>query len=119
MSRLIPGKEHPDNTLRSTQQGKLIITSYRGHTLALLIRNNRLLHVAFMDEQTSKVGAIYLGKVKNIQKNIDACFVEIADKELIYLPLSKCKNPILTNRSFDGRILEGDEILVQITKGGN
>lgn len=116
MSRLIPGKEHPDNTLRSTQQGKLIITSYRGHTLALLIRNNRLLHVAFMDEQTSKVGAIYLGKVKNIQKNIDACFVEIADKELIYLPLSKCKNPILTNRNFDGRILEGDEILVQIER---
>ena len=102
--------------LRSTQQGKLLLTKWQEKPLALLIRENRLLQVAVPDEHASKVGAIYLGKVKKVQKNIDACFVEIADKELVYLPFSKCKHPFLTNRSFDGRILEGDELLVQIER---
>ena len=102
--------------LRSTQHGKLLLTKWQEKPLALLIRENRLLQVAVPDEHASKVGAIYLGKVKKVQKNIDACFVEIADKELVYLPFSKCKHPFLTNRSFDGRILEGDELLVQIER---
>ena len=105
-----------DVKLRSTQQGKLLLTKWQEKPLALLIRENRLLQVAVPDEHASKVGAIYLGKVKKVQKNIDACFVEIADKELVYLPFSKCKHPFLTNRSFDGRILEGDELLVQIER---
>ena len=105
-----------DVKLRSTQQGKLLLTKWREKNLAFLIRENRLLQVAVPDEYASKVGAIYLGKVKRVQKNIDACFVEIADKELVYLPFSKCKHPFLTNRSFDGRILEGDELLVQIER---
>ena len=94
----------------------IILTKWQEKPLALLIRENRLLQVAVPDEHASKVGAIYLGKVKKVQKNIDACFVEIADKELVYLPFSKCKHPFLTNRSFDGRILEGDELLVQIER---
>lgn len=118
MSRLIYSKpDHSQyNALRSTDRGKLIITTFREQTAALLIRNNRLILAAVFSEQTSQVGAIYLGKVKKLLKNIDACFVEIADKELVYLPLSQCKAPFLVNRSFDGRILEGDELPVQIER---
>ena len=32
------------------------------------------------DESTSLVGNIYIGKVRKVQKNIDAAFIEIADK---------------------------------------
>jgi len=32
------------------------------------------------------------------------------------LPRKNAKNPIIVNRSYDGRILAGDEILVQIEK---
>lgn len=118
MSRAIFTKpDHSEDAkLRSTGQGKLLLTKWQEKPLALLIRENRLLQVAVPDDHAGKVGAVYLGKVKKVQKNIDACFVEIADKELVYLPFSKCRHPFLTNRTFDGRILEGDELLVQIER---
>ena len=36
------------------------------------------------DESTSLVGNIYIGKVRKVQKNIDAAFIEIADPDAIY-----------------------------------
>ena len=118
MSRLIPGKpdRSEDMTLRCTEEGKLIITTYQGQALGYYIKGNRLLQVILPHKQSSRVGMIYLGKIKQIKANIDACFVEITDHELVYLPLSSCKFPFLTNRPFDGRILVGDELLVQIVR---
>ena len=118
MSRAIFTKpDHSeDRMLRNTGQGKLLLTSRQEKTLACLIRENRLLQVAVPDAHAGKVGAIYLGKIKKVQKNIDACFAEIEDRELVYLPLSKCRHAFLTNRTFDGRILEGDELLLQIER---
>lgn len=118
MSRLIPGKSdrNEDKQLRSTGRGKLIVTKRNGKELGLLLRENRLLQVIFPQEQLSKVGSVYLGKVKQVKPNLDACFVEIADKEMVYLPFCQCKNPYLTNRAYDGRILEGDELVVQIER---
>lgn len=64
----------------------------------------------------NRIGAVYIAKVKNVLKNINACFVEIAEKETCFLSLKDATAPILLNRTYDGRILEGDEILVQITR---
>lgn len=118
MSRLIPGKavHSEDKQLRNTNQGKLIVTRRNNKELGLLLRDNRLLQVVLPQVQLSKVGAIYLGKVKQVKTNIEACFVEIADREMVYLPLSKCRHPFLTNRVYDERILEGDELVIQIER---
>ena len=37
------------------------------------------------DESTSLVGNIYIGKVRKVQKNIDAAFIEIADSSAILI----------------------------------
>lgn len=118
MSRLIPTRQddNREKELRNTSDGKLILTKYHNKSLALLIADNRLLQVAVFEENASKVGDIYLGKIKNVVRNIEACFVEIEAGELVYLPFSQYDNVFLVNRTPDGRILEGDEILVQITK---
>lgn len=52
----------------------------------------------------------------NVVKNIDAAFVEIYPGQICFLPLKECRNAILTNRTFDKRILAGDEIVVQVVK---
>lgn len=58
-------------------------------------------------EQKPAVGNIYVGKVQNIVKNINAAFVEVQKGVLCYLPLSECgENPIKC----------GDEIIVQVKK---
>lgn len=81
-----------------------------------LLEGDRLAEVSIDQESQSLLGNIYIGKVKNVLKNIDAAFVEIAGGRTCFLPLSKAQQPILTNRPADGRLLAGDEILVQVEK---
>ena len=122
MSRNIPAKHsvtlaESERGLRDTEDGKLIFTEYRGRQCALLLKGGRVLAASFFSEHDPNIiGAVYIGKVKNIAKNIDACFVEIEQGEICFLPLKKALSPFLTNRNYDGRILEGDEILVQVER---
>ncbi len=99
---------------RKTDEGKLIFTLYHGKKCVLLLKKDKLTVAAFPEE--SRVGAIYLAKVLNVVKNIDACFVEIQPGEICFLPLKDAQFPFLLNRVFDGRILEGDELIVQVTR---
>ena len=96
---------------RKTEHGKLIFTKYKGHDCALLLQNDRLKAASFYhadhtarDKNCSKtpaaVGAIYIGKIKNIAKNIDACFVEIANREICFLPMKNASVPYLVNRDY-------------------
>lgn len=96
--------------------GKIIFTEYQAKKCALLIRNNRLLAAQVMNDAVNRIGAVYIGKIKNVVKNIDAYFLEIADGEICFLAAKDTTNPIILNRKYDGRILEGDEILVQLVR---
>ena len=121
MSRRIAPKSSVNVTdeekhMKNTTQGKLLITTYQERKCAMLLQNDRLTYVTVLSGFNSKIGAIYVGKIKNIVKNINACFVEIADNEICYMPLQYVTAPFLLNRTYDGRILEGDELLVQITR---
>lgn len=103
-------------------KGKLLIVkhTFRDHTeklLSLQIRDNRLLHV--QAEADSILGNIYVGKVQNVSKAVGACFVEIMPGQLCFLPCAEAEDKsctLLLNRSWDGRILAGDEVLVQVVR---
>lgn len=92
----------------------IVITEYKNRICALGFKQNQLeeLHV---DTQESLLNSIYLAKVKNISKNINAAFVELFDGQMAFLPLDDTLNcPFIT--SADGRLREGDDIPVQIIK---
>lgn len=119
MSRKVESKKSltlsaEDTLVRSTKTGKLLFTNWQGKTCAALIRDDRLTVLHFPD--TSKVGTIYLARVKNVVPNIKACFVEITHGELCFLPLKDAAQNFLLNRKPDGRILEGDEFPVMIVR---
>ena len=85
------------------------------------MHDKRLMQV-HVGEQESKslIGNIYIGRIQNIVKNIEAAFVEI-DKGLVcYLPLTDLKHPIFTNRTGqqwpDKPLCIGDELIVQVTR---
>lgn len=101
---------------RSNHDSKLIFTEVRNQLCGLLLSNDRLTAVRVLPEQKGKIGAVYIAKVKNVVKNIDACFVEIAEGEICFLPLKETAGVLLLNRKSDGRILEGDELPVQIVR---
>lgn len=101
---------------RETDKNRLLITSYHGKNCALLIQEGRLTEASFFSKEPGKVGAVYIGRIKNLAKNIDACFVEIRKGEICFLPLKNAVSPWLLNRDYDGRLLEGDELLVQVVR---
>ena len=120
MSRLITTNKTTLTPMQSAakQGGKLIFTDYQGQTAALLIRNDRLRAARFFPKEQSRIGAIYICKVKNVVPNLGAYFVEIGGEqhEICFLSKKDAAHPFLLNRNFDGRILEGDEFPVQVVK---
>ncbi len=71
-----------------------------------------------IEEERSLIGNIYVGKVKNIVKNIDAAFVEIKKGVLCFLPLSEAEGAIFTTPKDNAKLVVGDELLVQVLKDG-
>lgn len=61
------------------------------------------------------IGDIFVAKVTNVVKQINAAFILYAPNKKGYLPIQGY-TPIITNRQYDGRILVGDEIIVQLEK---
>lgn len=110
----------------------LLIIERNEQILSLLYQENRLIQVKVHDEKSKNqkneegkenlsslpLHAIYIGKVKNVVPGIDAAFVEVNKGKMGFLPMKYAKNPIIVNRKYDGRIVAGDEILVQIEKEG-
>ena len=72
MSRHIPTADPEIRKLNNlTQNGKLILTYIKEKAVALLLREDILLSVQVIDNtETLQVGEVYIGKVKNIVKNI-------------------------------------------------
>lgn len=96
---------------------KLIITKWNGRIISALIEQNELLQIsAYRETSESSLGNVYLGKVKNIVKNINAAFVEIEPGNVCFLPLTNHIHPVFANRSSETKIQIGDELLVQIQK---
>lgn len=92
----------------------IVITEYKNRICALGYKQNQLeeLHV---DTQKSLLNSIYIAKVKNISRNINAGFVELYDGQMAFLPLDDVIGcPFITSN--DGRLREGDEIPVQVIK---
>jgi ribonuclease G len=65
----------------------------------------------------SILGNIYIARVENIVKNLNAAFVKIADGQNCFLSLEDCKNPIFTRKQSKNKpIAAGDELLVQVVR---
>lgn len=64
----------------------------------------------------SLLGNIYIGKIKNIAKNIGAAFVEIAPGQICYLSLADMKAPVYTRKGNSRQPQAGDELLVQVSR---
>lgn len=99
-----------------TEKGRLLVLKREDKILSLLFQGNRLVQARTEDHRGSVIGNIYVGKVKNVVSGMDAAFVEYEKGRLCFLPFKECKRPLLTNRPYDGRLVAGDEILIQIHK---
>lgn len=92
---------------------------YPGKIIAIRMQEQKAVQITVQDEEeTSLLGRIYIGKVKNIAANLAAAFVEIADGQLCYVPLSELSAASFTDPAAVARKkpCAGDEVLIQISK---
>lgn len=59
---------------------------------------------------------IYVGRVQNIVKNINAAFIEYEKGCVGYYPLEELENAYFTSKSSKKTLAVGDELLVQVAK---
>lgn len=97
---------------------QLIVLKDKQIVYSLLLKKKELiqLNAEPVSSNGALLGNIYIGKVKNIVKNINAAFVEISGGRMCYLPLSKPQYPICCNGMSRDHICIGDEIMVQIER---
>lgn len=99
-----------------TPTGKILILKLYNKLLCLLLNGTHIISAHAQNEKAISIGDIYIGKVQNISRNINAAFVDLGNKYLTFLPLAEAKAALVLNRDPDGTLKSGDEVLVQITK---
>ena len=95
---------------------KLLITRVDGRILTVLTEDSRAIQMEYEEEEASLLGNIYIGKVKNIVKNINSAFVEIGKGQMSYYSLSDNKVHHFAVSQERKELREGDEILVQVAR---
>lgn len=96
---------------------ELVITNYRNSIISAVYENKFMTQVsACRKKQSACVGNIYVGRIDNIVKNINAAFVNISEQLSCYLDLSTVTNALFAKKQSEKKISIGDELIVQITK---
>lgn len=105
---------------------RLVITKYNKAIVSALFEGMDMVQVSLnAPDDEGILGNIYLGKVKNIVRNINAAFIEIEGGRICYYSMSENLYPIMAqgysvNKEEDLLIKKelkiGDELIVQVTK---
>ena len=96
---------------------KLLLTRLRDRNAAVRVEEGRVRQIDFAPSQAEEeVGAVYVGKVRNIVKNIQAAFVEYRPGVNGFYSLAENRRHLYTDRREHSVLKAGDEILVQVSR---
>lgn len=107
---------------------RLVITNVYDRKISALFEDDRLTEVNVATDEASGsatngaplpksvLGNIYVGRVENVVKNINAAFIEISKGEKCYYSLTENEHPIFLNRKNNDKVNVGDLILVQVVR---
>ncbi len=77
---------------------RLIVTRLDGRILTVLMDGMKAVQMDFEDPQPSNLGSIYIGKVKDVVKNINAAFVDLGGGVTGYYSLDANPEPWLASQ---------------------
>lgn len=101
----------------SNQMNELVITNYKNSIISAVYEDKKMIQVsACRKKQSAGVGNIYVGRIDNIIKNINAAFVNISENTSCYLELTGEESILFTKKQSPKKISIGDELIVQVTK---
>ena len=85
---------------------------------ALYDENRTMLEVSLsaLDEE-SLLGNLYIGRVENVVKNLNAAFIRISPEQICYYSMYDYQYPLFTKKvSVKKPLVEGEELVVQVTR---
>lgn len=95
---------------------KLIVTEYRNFEATFLFEDSDITELFLSKKKDFSVNDIYVGRVSRVKADIKACFVDFSDSQTGFLPFAEICGEFLLNRTYDGRLKQGDLVCVQISK---
>ncbi len=100
---------------------KLIVTRWSGQVLTALMADGRCRSLNLEPEESqSLLGNIYIGKVQNVLKNINAAFVDLGGGRMGYYSLAENRIHLFADSLpalCPGRkVKQGDELVVQVAR---
>lgn len=98
--------------------GKLIFTKINERRCAVLLEDNKMMAASFQGEKEKITGGIYVARIRDVVKDLNACFAEIEKGLVCFLPGSQMQTPFYlsdTQRDVqkNRQPKQGDLILVQ------
>ena len=97
---------------------KLLLTTLRDRRAVVLVSEKRVLQFEFEGEEAAEqIGTIYIGKVRNVVKNLNAAFVEYKPGVNGYYSLNDNHiHTVADGTRSDRPLKSGDEIVVQLSR---
>ena len=97
---------------------KLVIARFRGGIMTALFEDDVCAVLNYEPESggDAPVGGIYVGRVKNIVKNLSAAFVDIGTEKPGFLALKEGMKLLWADGREHDRLREGDELLIRVAK---
>lgn len=100
-----------------------LVTRRENQVMSFLMHGSRAIEIHSDSYEkklsdTVALGDIYIGRIQNIVKNINAAFVELTPGNVCYLPLEDIRQPIYTKKGASAKPQAGDELLVQVLREG-
>lgn len=95
---------------------KLIVTEYKGLTTGFLFEDGDISEIIVSYQKAVNVGDIYVGRISNVKNDLNACFVDISDDVKGFLPFEEIYPEGFVRRNYNGKPVQGDIVLVQVSK---
>ena len=106
-------QEHKECTLLIT---KLVLND-KNYLATALYQEKQLQEISLECEDTQSIlGNIYVGRVRDVVKNLNAAFIEIMPGLCCYFDLDDLKNPLYVKKINSPRMVQGDEVVVQVAR---
>ena len=85
---------------------------------ALYDDNKKMQEVTLsVKEDTSILGNLYIGRVENVVKNLNAAFIRISPEQVCYYSMDDYKQPLFTKKLSEKKALvQGEELIVQVSR---
>ena len=97
--------------------GKLIFTKVNERRCAILMQENKLMAASFQGEKEKITGGIYVARIRDVVKDLNACFAEIEKGVVCFLPGTQMQCPYFLSGTDAAdkprKPKQGDLVLVQ------